>query len=32
MHTKVREHGGVVVECRPHDQEIVGSIPGKVTT
>jgi hypothetical protein len=23
-----RERGGAVVECRPHDQEVVGSIPG----
>jgi outer membrane lipoprotein SlyB len=22
--------GGAVVECRPHDQEVVGSIPGQV--
>jgi hypothetical protein len=26
------ESGGAVVECRPHDQEVVGSIPGQVTT
>jgi hypothetical protein len=26
------ERGGAVVECRPHDQEVVGSIPGQVTT
>jgi hypothetical protein len=26
------QRGGAVVECRPHDQEVVGSIPGQVTT
>jgi hypothetical protein len=25
-------HGGAVVECRPHDQEVVGSILGQVAT
>jgi hypothetical protein len=26
------ERSGAVVECRPHDQEVVGSIPGQITT
>jgi hypothetical protein len=26
------ERGGAVVKCRPHDQEVVGSIPSQVTT
>jgi hypothetical protein len=27
-----RERGGAVVECKPHDQKVMGSIPGRVVT
>jgi hypothetical protein len=26
------ERGGAVTECRPHDREVVGSIPGRSAT